>query len=140
MRSRRERDSKRLNNPQRILKTHCLLFRGDTRTRFRPRFDEITKIPGKAKRPLEHSSGLRQIVAPQVGLEPTTLRLTAECSAIELLRNNGENGLITNGFLTVNWARGKRNHPRDIGPIGHIGLIFCPFSPSRLSSQLAIYL
>ncbi len=28
-------------------------------------------------------------MAPQVGLEPTTLRLTAECSAIELLRNNG---------------------------------------------------
>ena len=27
-------------------------------------------------------------MAPQVGLEPTTLRLTAECSAIELLRNN----------------------------------------------------
>ena len=27
--------------------------------------------------------------APQVGLEPTTLRLTAECSAIELLRNIG---------------------------------------------------
>ena len=25
-------------------------------------------------------------MAPQVGLEPTTLRLTAECSAIELLR------------------------------------------------------
>ena len=25
-------------------------------------------------------------VAPQEGLEPTTLRLTAECSAIELLR------------------------------------------------------
>ena len=28
-------------------------------------------------------------VAPQVGLEPTTLRLTAGCSAIELLRNIG---------------------------------------------------
>ena len=28
-------------------------------------------------------------LAPQVGLEPTTLRLTAECSAIELLRNIG---------------------------------------------------
>ena len=27
------------------------------------------------------------ILAPQVGLEPTTLRLTAECSAIELLRS-----------------------------------------------------
>ena len=26
-------------------------------------------------------------LAPQVGLEPTTLRLTAGCSAIELLRN-----------------------------------------------------
>ena len=28
-----------------------------------------------------------EFLAPQVGLEPTTLRLTAECSAIELLRN-----------------------------------------------------
>ena len=26
-------------------------------------------------------------LAPQVGLEPTTLRLTAECSTTELLRN-----------------------------------------------------
>ena len=30
--------------------------------------------------------GLQQILAPQVGLEPTTLRLTAGCSTIELLR------------------------------------------------------
>jgi hypothetical protein len=30
---------------------------------------------------------LRKEMAPQVGLEPTTLRLTAECSAIELLRS-----------------------------------------------------
>src|SRR6202142_2312275 len=29
------------------------------------------------------------LLAPQVGLEPTTLRLTAECSAIELLRSVG---------------------------------------------------
>ena len=29
-----------------------------------------------------------KLLAPQVGLEPTTLRLTAECSTIELLRNN----------------------------------------------------
>ena len=28
-------------------------------------------------------------MAPQVGLEPTTLRLTAGCSAIELLRSDG---------------------------------------------------
>jgi hypothetical protein len=36
------------------------------------------------------SEGLLQVLerlAPQVGLEPTTLRLTAECSAIELLRS-----------------------------------------------------
>ena len=26
-------------------------------------------------------------MAPQVGFEPTTLRLTAECSTVELLRN-----------------------------------------------------
>src|SRR5215472_17218988 len=30
---------------------------------------------------------LRKGMAPEVGLEPTTLRLTAECSAIELLRS-----------------------------------------------------
>ena len=31
-------------------------------------------------------------MAPEVGLEPTTLRLTAGCSAIELLRNGGVPG------------------------------------------------
>ena len=29
-----------------------------------------------------------QKMTPQVGLEPTTVRLTAECSTTELLRNN----------------------------------------------------
>ena len=42
---------------------------------------------GKNKRPLKVASAAFVILAPQVGLEPTTLRLTAECSAIELLRN-----------------------------------------------------
>ena len=37
------------------------------------------------KKPLKLDSS-RASMAPQVGLEPTTLRLTAECSAIELLR------------------------------------------------------
>ena len=32
---------------------------------------------------------MSDLMAPQVGLEPTTTRLTAECSAIELLRNIG---------------------------------------------------
>src|SRR6202051_1854987 len=33
------------------------------------------------------------VLAPQVGLEPTTLRLTAECSTIELLRSNTSGSL-----------------------------------------------
>ena len=32
------------------------------------------------------------LLAPQVGLEPTTTRITAECSAIELLRNMESGG------------------------------------------------
>ena len=37
-----------------------------------------------------HAAGiLRRRLAPQVGFEPTTLRLTAGCSTIELLRNTG---------------------------------------------------
>ena len=38
--------------------------------------------------------------APQVGLEPTTLRLTAECSAIELLRNVGSGGDLLSRAVT----------------------------------------
>ena len=34
-----------------------------------------------------HAIDSKVFLAPQVGLEPTTLRLTAECSAIELLRS-----------------------------------------------------
>src|SRR6266705_2172800 len=52
-------------------------------------------------------------LAPQVGLEPTTLRLTAECSAIELLRNNCgcsalDSALSRNGFYNKRpraWSR-----------------------------------
>ena len=38
--------------------------------------------------------------APQVGLEPTTLRLTAECSAIELLRNMESGGDLLSRTVT----------------------------------------
>src|SRR5207249_2854182 len=48
-------------------------------------------------------------LAPQVGLEPTTLRLTAGCSTIELLRNG---------------SKGRRPRPRsynnDTGPGSHL--------------------
>ena len=42
------------------------------------------KLPGVSIR--GGATGL----APQVGFEPTTLRLTAGCSAVELLRNTVE--------------------------------------------------
>ena len=35
-----------------------------------------------------------QELAPQVGLEPTTLRLTAECSTIELLRSKADGTIL----------------------------------------------
>ncbi len=41
-----------------------------------------------AKNPM-NGGIIHGIHAPQVGLEPTTTRLTAGCSAIELLRNIG---------------------------------------------------
>ena len=39
-------------------------------------------------------------MAPQVGLEPTTLRLTAECSAIELLRNIAALARLVTNYVT----------------------------------------
>ena len=50
-------------------------------------------------------------LAPQVGLEPTTLRLTAECSTIELLSSNI--GLF---FSFSQSQPGVSNQPRDIHP------------------------
>jgi hypothetical protein len=41
-------------------------------------------------------------LAPQVGLEPTTLRLTAECSAIELLRSDQAGNCLTVVDFTAN--------------------------------------
>ena len=40
-------------------------------------------------------------MAPQVGLEPTTLRLTAGCSAIELLRSGVPCGWLTSVPLFI---------------------------------------
>ena len=51
-------------------------------------------------------------MAPEVGLEPTTLRLTAECSAIELLRSVLERESHTRRASTVianadMWVKGE---------------------------------
>ena len=59
-------------------------------------------------------------MAPQEGLEPTTLRLTAECSAIELLRQRGE-------LLHPIGIRRRPTLPGRVQPstIGAEGLNFC---------------
>ena len=59
--------------------------------------DSVAKITGlpdieHTGRVLQNVNPKHEILAPQVGLEPTTLRLTAECSAIELLRNTVAHG------------------------------------------------
>ena len=52
---------------------------------------------GSTKKP---DLSIRLFCAPQVGLEPTTLRLTAECSAIELLRNMESGGDLLSRTVT----------------------------------------
>src|SRR5271168_3756847 len=47
-------------------------------------------------------------LAPQVGLEPTTLRLTAECSAIELLRSVAA-GLRASPSISNQWDSVKNS-------------------------------
>ena len=74
---------------------------------------------------------------PQVGLEPTTLRLTAECSAIELLRNNKKN----NGCLDKNV---KRFHSYTILIPRKVSLDFLssrprPISTPQLSALLHLH-
>ena len=54
-------------------------------------------------------------VAPQVGLEPTTTRLTAECSAIELLRNDDSENLLTLR-ITFNGIRRRPTLPGRFQP------------------------
>jgi hypothetical protein len=44
-------------------------------------------------------------LAPQVGFEPTTLRLTAECSTVELLRNTGRATSIKAQLLPLRRTR-----------------------------------
>jgi hypothetical protein len=63
-------------------------------------------------------------MAPEVGLEPTTLRLTAECSAIELLRIAWRTQAT--GRLLLNlYSKCER-----VGQSGVILIINCEQSPT----------
>src|SRR5579864_5327222 len=60
-------------------------------------------------------------LAPQVGLEPTTLRLTAGCSAIELLRSRQQarprKGQAQLNFsFTITWNRTRQQSPIALQP------------------------
>src|ERR1035437_449853 len=65
-------------------------------------------------------------LAPQVGLEPTTLRLTAGCSAIELLRSGSTLRCVLTGSTKIisepapDWKLARRA-PR----VGSVRLRFC---------------
>ena len=49
----------------------------------------VTAVKGRCLNRLTNGPFyLKNKLAPQVGFEPTTARLTAECSTTELLRNN----------------------------------------------------
>ena len=88
--------------------------------------------------------------APQVGLEPTTLRLTAECSAIELLRNIGirrrptlpdryQSSTIGTEGLNFCVRYGNRWDPFVIAT-GNGELFTSPFQPERSFRSLLIRL
>ena len=69
------------------------LCRAQRKTRtVRSKFDEV---PGRG------CSNCLIRMAPEVGLEPTTLRLTAECSAIELLRITRESATQPGGCTPI---------------------------------------
>ncbi len=62
-------------------------------------------------------------MAPQVGLEPTTLRLTAGCSAIELLRSVvGRLGIAARSHCTANHIKAPASL-KTASPV----TIVCPF-------------
>ena len=60
--------------------------------------------------------GPEKEMAPQVGFEPTTLRLTAGCSAIELLRSvvceRERSGLYPLIFIIASRRGGGNSQPR----------------------------
>jgi hypothetical protein len=59
---------------------------------------EVRALGGSESRNCRGNADGR-FLAPQVGLEPTTLRLTAECSAIELLRSVSASALACRNYI-----------------------------------------
>src|ERR1700744_3373407 len=91
---------------------------------------------------LLENSAPEEELAPQVGLEPTTLRLTAECSAIELLRSVPGTVQFLWSLNDSKWKRGQSKvqlkgsdsrltgQPGDRKPV-RLELKAYPYSPRR---------
>src|SRR5580698_9470762 len=63
-------------------------------------------------------------LAPQVGLEPTTLRLTAECSTIELLRSKA--GRLLPTYYSTPVLRCQISHSLILLAVSILPRIFVP--------------
>ncbi len=59
----------------------------------KPRLDRVSNLDEGSRLELTLCAKGARSLAPQVGFEPTTLRLTAECSTVELLRSISVTGL-----------------------------------------------
>ena len=76
-------------------------------------------------------------MAPQVGLEPTTTRLTAECSAIELLRNMESGNDLSSRAVTSQVLSARRSLTSVFG-MG-TGGTFSPLSPETCWIRFVSY-
>ena len=77
-------------------------------------------------------------MAPQVGLEPTTDRLTAECSTTELLRNNYS--IQNKAWQRPTLTGAKPQLPSALRSLTSVfgmgtGVTFSPSSPNYLYSR-----
>src|SRR5436190_12754137 len=70
------------------------------------RLDHISRVA---------TSGRLRELAPQVGLQTTTLRLTAECSAIELLRNT-ERAMFGRTCANYSYNKASQSGSRRLPP------------------------
>ena len=57
-------------------------------------------------------------MAPRVGFEPTTLRLTAGCSAVELPRNNGALSLAQESIIRISFSCARPYFEKFFPPCG----------------------
>ena len=87
--------------------------------------------------------------APQVGLEPTTTRLTAGCSAIELLRNMGTGSDLSSRAvssqvlsalesLTTVFGMGTGGTSPSLPPVG-VSRVFDPFPFAFATQSVAVH-